>query len=129
MRVVVIGLVAGSLSLAGCATDGSAGGASAQDRGTRSSSSSKPASNFDPATVPAKGSAGCDAAAVAAGETKETLTSGGAERWYYRHVPTGYDGAEPRPLVLDFHGYSEGAEIHRQMSGSVTSVIRRASSR
>jgi polyhydroxybutyrate depolymerase len=63
--------------------------------------------------VPVKASAGCDAAAVAAGETKVTTTSGGVERWYLRHVP---DTKGPLPLVVDFHGYSEGAEIHSKLS-------------
>lgn len=58
-------------------------------------------------------SPGCDAAAVAPGEEKVTTTSGGVERWYFRHVPPDYDGTEPTPVVLDLHGYSEGAEVHK----------------
>jgi polyhydroxybutyrate depolymerase len=59
-------------------------------------------------------SPGCDAATVVApGEEKVTTTSGGAERWYFRHVPPGYDGSAPVPVVLDLHGYSEGAEVHK----------------
>lgn len=38
-----------------------------------------------------------------------------AERWYYRHIPPSY-GARPLPLVVDLHGYSEGATIHLMMS-------------
>jgi polyhydroxybutyrate depolymerase len=60
-----------------------------------------------------KASAGCDAAPVAPGQTKVTTTSGGVERWYLRNVP---DAKGPRPLVVDFHGYSEGAEIHAKLS-------------
>ncbi len=64
-----------------------------------------------------KRSPGCNAASpVASGEEKVTTTSGGAERWYYRHVPPQYDGARPLPVVLDFHGYVEGAEVHVQHS-------------
>ena len=44
-------------------------------------------------------------------------TIGGAERWYYLHVPPQHDGSTPMPLVLDLHGYSEGAQIHLAMSG------------
>jgi polyhydroxybutyrate depolymerase len=59
-------------------------------------------------------SAGCDAdAVVAPGEEKVTMTSGGVERWFIRHVPPGYDGTKPLPLVVDLHGYTEGADIHR----------------
>ena len=69
------------------------------------------------AAVAAQPSAGCSAATpVAAGEAKITTTSGGASRWYYRHVPTGYTPTKPTPVVLDLHGYAEGATVHEQMS-------------
>jgi len=35
---------------------------------------------------------------------------------YIRHVPPAHDGETPIPLVVDFHGYSEGAQIHAQHS-------------
>jgi polyhydroxybutyrate depolymerase len=63
--------------------------------------------------VPAKASAGCDAAKVDPGETKVTTTSGGVERWYLRHVPA---KSGPLPVIVDFHGYSEGADIHAKLS-------------
>ena len=50
------------------------------------------------------------------GDEKVTTTSGGADRWYFRHVPTGYTGTEPVPVVLDLHGYAEGATVHQLMS-------------
>jgi polyhydroxybutyrate depolymerase len=67
-----------------------------------------------PAEVAARPSPGCGAAAgdLVAGEQRVTLPSGGAERWYLRHVPPAHDGAEPVPLVVDIHGYAEGAEAH-----------------
>ncbi len=49
-------------------------------------------------------------------DEKVTTTSGGVERWYYRHVPRGYDASTPTPVVVDLHGYSEGADIHLLMS-------------
>jgi len=61
--------------------------------------------------APAVGSSGCGTPA-ALGRTDVRLTSGGLERTSIRHVPTGYDSSTPTPLVLDFHGYLEGAEIH-----------------
>lgn len=76
----------------------------------------------DPDDVSAEPSAGCEAPGdVAAeagppGQERVTLPSGGQERWYFRHLPEAHDGTTPVPLVLDFHGYSEGAEIHLQMS-------------
>ena len=52
-----------------------------------------------------------------AGETKQTLAAPSGERWYFRHVPPAHDGTTPVPLVLDLHGYSEGATVHQLMSG------------
>lgn len=67
------------------------------------------------AQVAAKSSPGCrQTAVVATGEEKITTTSGGKERWYFRHVPPG-TGA-PLPVVLDLHGYAEGAIVHQMMS-------------
>ena len=45
-----------------------------------------------------------------------TLTSGGVERWYIRHVPAAHDGTKPLPVVVDLHGYTEGAQVHVHMS-------------
>jgi polyhydroxybutyrate depolymerase len=71
-----------------------------------------------PADVEASPSAGCEADRPArAGDRRVTTTSDGHERWYLRHVPEAYDGTTPMPLVVDFHGYSEGAQIHVSMSG------------
>lgn len=68
----------------------------------------------DLADTPARPSPGCGAAArdLVAGEGRVTLTSGGQERWYVRHVPPAHDGERPVPLVVDIHGYAEGAEVH-----------------
>lgn len=69
--------------------------------------------------IPPRPSAGCDAATTVAvqGEaTDETITAGGQERAYKRFVPPSYTGAEPVPLVVDLHGYSEGAAVHTAMS-------------
>ena len=58
-------------------------------------------------------SAGCDAAtAVAAGRSRVDL----GDRWYLRNVPPVHADGEPVPVVLDLHGYAEGAEIHALMS-------------
>ena len=37
-------------------------------------------------------------------------------RWYYQHIPPQPDGIKPLPLVVDLHGYSEGATVHQIMS-------------
>jgi polyhydroxybutyrate depolymerase len=49
--------------------------------------------------------------AHASGESDQTVASGGLERTYILHVPPGYDGTTPMPLVLLFHGYAENARI------------------
>jgi polyhydroxybutyrate depolymerase len=99
----VAGLVV--LVLASCSSGG--------DDGSSASGSSTPKG----ASAAAKASKGCTATAkVAPGQEKVTTTSGGTERWYYRHVPPGYDGTKPTPVVLDLHGYAEGAAVHVQMS-------------
>jgi polyhydroxybutyrate depolymerase len=62
-------------------------------------------------------SPGCESGApIGPGEEKVTTTSGGVERWYHRHVPPAHDGNEPVPVVIDLHGYLEGADIHKAHS-------------
>jgi polyhydroxybutyrate depolymerase len=70
------------------------------------------------AAVAAQASAGCRAAPkIGPGEVRVNTVSGGVARWYYRHVPASYTGTTPMPVVIDLHGYTEGATIHRVMSG------------
>jgi polyhydroxybutyrate depolymerase len=75
-----------------------------------------------PAVVAARPSGGCQAAAVPAGETEMTLPSGGTlpsgpvARSYFRRVPPAVSEDKPLPLVVDLHGYSEGAAIHTKLS-------------
>lgn len=69
------------------------------------------------APAAARGSEGCGTAApVTPGEEKVATDSSGTERWYFRHVPESYTGTEPVPVVLDLHGYAEGATVHQLMS-------------
>jgi polyhydroxybutyrate depolymerase len=65
----------------------------------------------------ARPSAGCNTAVVAPGAERVDTASGGAPRWYVRHVPPSYDGKKPTALVVDLHGYLEGAELHETNSG------------
>jgi polyhydroxybutyrate depolymerase len=54
----------------------------------------------------------------AAGETIETMTSGGVDRSYILHVPPQYDGRREMPLVLTLHGFGSNARqqiIYSQM--------------
>ena len=47
----------------------------------------------------------CPATATATpGETSESIMVDGLLRTYERHIPPGYDGTTPLPVVFDFHG-------------------------
>lgn len=110
-------LLAATLLAAACA------GGDAATAPTTTKTTAAPATTTtappDPRGVAPVASAGCSAEAAASvqpGQEKITVTSGGTERWYLRRVPPAHDGVEPVPLVVDLHGYSEGAEIHVLLS-------------
>ncbi|MCL5611190.1 MAG: polyhydroxybutyrate depolymerase [Chloroflexi bacterium] len=50
-------------------------------------------------------------------DSTRTLTVGGIERSYIVHIPPSYDGIQPVPLVLDFHGGGGSAESQMHTSG------------
>ena len=52
-----------------------------------------------------------------AGETIDTLISGGIERQYIMRVPPGYDGSQATPLVFAFHGYATSARFTADTTG------------
>lgn len=75
------------------------------------------AESVDVASLPAVPSAGCAKAATTpvTEERREVAVSDpetGANRWYLLTTPPSADAADPVPLVLDFHGLSEGATVH-----------------
>jgi polyhydroxybutyrate depolymerase len=62
-------------------------------------------------------SAGCGSTAQGAVvEERRTVVVNGTERWFLVTVPGAHDGTTPLPLVIDYHGLPEGAEIHTLMS-------------
>ena len=69
-----------------------------------------------PTAVAARPSTGCDAPALDPGETEVTITSRGTDRMYFRRVPPAVVRSKPLPLVVDLHGYSEGAAIHTKLT-------------
>ena len=70
-----------------------------------------------PGPIAAKASSGCaTSATISSRPDKITITSSGESRWFLRHVPSTYVGSTPMPLVIDVHGYQEGASIHAIMS-------------
>ncbi|CAN5146939.1 hypothetical protein BH20ACT3_BH20ACT3_15400 [soil metagenome] len=55
-------------------------------------------------------SAGCGTSTVGVVETERLEVSG--DRWYLLTTPEAHAGETAIPLVLDFHGLTEGAEVH-----------------
>ncbi len=53
----------------------------------------------------------------AAGDSNETLQSGGLKRTYILHVPPQYDGTRETPLVLNLHGFGSNARQQASYSG------------
>ncbi len=49
-------------------------------------------------------------------DDQRTLSHGGFKRQYLVHVPPGYDGREPLPVVLAFHGGGGRGEVQRTQS-------------
>src|SRR5262245_20681407 len=114
MRVVrmTLSLAAAALLVAtGCS--GGDGGGTGDAAGTTTTG---PRRGEDAAPVPAAGRDG--AATPEANVAEETATdAAGASRRWLVSAPAWEPGADPLPLVLDFHGLSEGADIHARMSG------------
>jgi polyhydroxybutyrate depolymerase len=109
---VVAALVALALAAAavGCTEDGSA-------------SSSSTTTTVPAALVRTSPSAGCVspsttvlATTPVAGRTKVLSDRSDGSRWAYLGVPPQADRQRPLPLVLDLHGYSEGADVHLQFT-------------
>lgn len=70
-------------------------------------------------TVPGQpvASPGCGTSQQGAVEAEEhKMSLSGAERFYLLTTPAAHDGHTPLPLVLDFHGLAEGAQVHTKMS-------------
>lgn len=67
------------------------------------------------ANGPAMPSPGCEGGAAPGEVVKERhdITAAGEERWFLLTAPALED---PLPLVVDFHGLGEGAEVHTMMS-------------
>jgi polyhydroxybutyrate depolymerase len=93
---------------------------SADSRST-STTAAAPTPEADPSTRAPAGepvpSEGCGTGAPGSELTEEhrSITVDGQERWFLLTTPPPA-GDEPLPLLLDFHGLAEGAEIHTRMS-------------
>jgi polyhydroxybutyrate depolymerase len=97
---------------AGGAAEG--GSSSAAADGAQGGGDGEAAAAQDAAAVP---SGGCDGAATDQADLAEqTMRLDGAERRWLLSAPAWDTGDEPLPLVIDFHGLAEGADIHAQMT-------------
>jgi polyhydroxybutyrate depolymerase len=54
---------------------------------------------------------------LSAGETTQSLMLNGLNRSYLLHVPPGYTGTTPVPVVFDFHGLGGSGQQQRNLSG------------
>jgi len=100
--------------LAGCSTGSDTGADTASADDTSATTTPVVA---DPASAAPVPSAGCDtAAAVTVTEERREVSiadpDSGDNRWYLVTTPPANDGTTPLPLVLDFHGLTEGAVVH-----------------
>lgn len=111
-------LVAIALVLAACGGDDDASPASTT-ASTTAGTDAAPTTDTGPADGPAVPSPGCAAEAATGEVTDErhdvpgTTGDEGAPRWYLLTAPA---AEEPLPLVVDFHGLSEGAQVHSAMT-------------
>ena len=67
------------------------------------------------AAVPSPGCDGGSGGSVVS--ERQSFDIDGSARWYLVTAPEAATGSDPVPLVLDFHGLSEGAEFHSQATG------------
>ncbi len=59
---------------------------------------------------------GTDAMTAKVGQTELRIPSPSGERRSYLTVPPAHTGSKPLPLVVDLHGYSEGAQVHLEFT-------------
>jgi polyhydroxybutyrate depolymerase len=113
-RLLVLCALAGLV--ASCAADDDPDVATTTTEATTTTAGSTAAAPGEVASAEPVPSAGCGASTATAVDL-ERRTLAGSDRWYLITVPPAHDGATPLPLVLDFHGLSEGAELHARVSG------------
>lgn len=112
-RALLASMVA-ALVVAGCSSGdddegaGSGDGAAADEAGTDGTASEGAA---------ATPSAGCEGPATGQADLEEaTLDVRGEQRRFLVSAPAWEEGDDPLPVVLDFHGLAEGADVHAQMT-------------
>ena len=113
VRLATAALFVAIVGLSACSSSkGSASNAGPSTAAAPTSDASTPV-----ATVPPRPSAGCQQTQPAAQLSKKySIAVAGADRWYLLSNPAPAATTKPRPLIVDFHGLSEGAQAHVLMS-------------
>ncbi|MFI5040652.1 MAG: hypothetical protein ACHQNA_02175, partial [Acidimicrobiales bacterium] len=69
-------------------------------------------------TAASRRSQACGTPAAPTGDQRvHVAPPAGSPGSYIRHLPAGYDGTNPIPVVFDLHGYGEPAAVEEQLSG------------
>jgi polyhydroxybutyrate depolymerase len=121
-RLAVALALTGALLLGACAgsSDEAAEGGDpttteADDATTTTTEAVDAAAPGEVATGEPVPSAGCGRTEVRSVVLEKTFLDD-SDRWFLLNTPLEHDGSTPLPVVLDFHGLSEGADVHSQMS-------------
>lgn len=120
LPLAVVSLVAAA-SLAACSgsSDADGSGGSGGTDGSKATSTTTSIVTAAPvgeqANGPAVPSAGCGSTTQQP-VTKEKQFLDDSERWFLLTTPKELDQDEPLPMVLDFHGLAEGADVHAMMT-------------
>jgi len=104
-----------TLVAAGCGTNDDHAAPATTAAASTTTTDPRAANDGQVATSAPVPSAGCRSRSVAP-VSLEHRTLPGSDRWYLVTVPTAHDGTTPLPVVLDFHGLSEGADLHSHTS-------------
>ncbi len=99
------GMTAGGAGLAGA---GGTAGAGAGQGGGSGSAGTGGSSGESGATCPGT---------LKAGDSNQTITSDGMPRKFIVHLPTGYAGDSPLPVIFDFHPLGGTGQSQKQASG------------
>jgi polyhydroxybutyrate depolymerase len=113
--ILAVAAAALCLLVPACSDDGT-GAADGVDDGPEESAGTTGGTTTAPDDGPVA-SAGCGTSTTrAVTSERRTVTGPEGERWYLLTTPEGHDGRTPLPLVIDYHGLAEGAEVHTRMS-------------
>lgn len=111
----VAALVLGAALLASCAGSGSDAADDGSGGDAPTTTAAEATTTTSAAEAPAVPSAGCGTSEVGSVVLQKEYVDD-SDRWYLLSTPVEHDGDTPLPLVLDYHGLSEGAEVHSKMS-------------